>query len=301
MKVPARFRVGVCSHAGLVRSVNEDDYLLASAASPDFLFAGVADGMGGLAGGAEASRTALRAIAAEVLESAAGGDVAAAVAAGFAAAARRVAETSATVPALREMGTTATVLCVRGDSAHVGHVGDSRLYRLRAGAIERLTQDHVVRAPDNRLSRCIGAGRSEVQVDQVASPTAAGDRFVLLSDGAWGALADGVVLRLAGRGDAGAAAEALVAHALAAGSSDNATAVVVDVAAAAADAAGDGFATVALPRDERPDDRSLWPRAGRLPGTAAAWALLAAGALLALHAALRAAGFAGGLIGWPHR
>jgi hypothetical protein len=77
--------------------------------------------------------------------------------------------------------------------------------------------------------------------------------------------------------------------------------VVVDVAAAAADAAGDGFATVALPRDERPDDRSLWPRAGRLPGTAAAWALLAAGALLALHAALRAAGFAGGLIGWPHR
>jgi serine/threonine protein phosphatase PrpC len=300
MKVPARFRVGVCSHAGLVRSVNEDDYLLASAASPDFLFAGVADGMGGLAGGAEASRTALRAIAAEVLESAAGGDVAAAVAAGFAAAARRVAETSATVPALREMGTTATVLCVRGDSAHVGHVGDSRLYRLRAGAIERLTQDHVVRAPDNRLSRCIGAGRSEVQVDQVASPTAAGDRFVLLSDGAWGALADGVVLRLAGRGDAGAAAEALVAHALAAGSSDNATAVVVDVAAAA-DAAGDGFATVALPRDERPDDRSLWPRAGRLPGTAAAWALLAAGALLALHAALRAAGFAGGLIGWPHR
>jgi serine/threonine protein phosphatase PrpC len=193
------------------------------------------------------------------------------------------------------------VLCVRGDSAHVGHVGDSRLYRLRAGAIERLTQDHVVRAPDNRLSRCIGAGRSEVQVDQVASPTAAGDRFVLLSDGAWGALADGVVLRLAGRGDAGAAAEALVAHALAAGSSDNATAVVVDVAAAAADAAGDGFATVALPRDERPDDRSLWPRAGRLPGTAAAWALLAAGALLALHAALRAAGFAGGLIGWPHR
>jgi serine/threonine protein phosphatase PrpC len=301
MKVPARFRVGVCSHAGLVRSVNEDDYLLASAASPDFLFAGVADGMGGLAGGAEASRTALRAIAAEILESAAGGDVAAAVAAGFAAAARRVAETSATVPALREMGTTATVLCVRGDSAHVGHVGDSRLYRLRAGAIERLTQDHVVRAPDNRLSRCIGAGRSEVQVDQVASPTAAGDRFVLLSDGAWGALADGVVLRLAGRGDAGAAAEALVAHALAAGSSDNATAVVVDVAAAAADAAGDGFATVALPRDERPDDRSLWPRAGRLPGTAAAWALLAAGALLALHAALRAAGFAGGLIGWPHR
>ncbi|MFN9334518.1 MAG: hypothetical protein ACK6D1_18160, partial [Planctomycetota bacterium] len=103
-----------------------------------------------------------------------------------------------------------------------------------------------------------------------------------------------VLLRLAGRGEAAAVAEALVAHALAAGSADNATAVVVDVAEPAAS----GFRDAELPRDERPDDRSLWPRAGRLPGTASAWALLVAGALLLALAALRAAGVAGGLPGW---
>lgn len=291
MRAPDRYRIGVCSHAGVVRSANEDDYLLASAAAPDFLFAGVADGMGGLAGGAEASRTALRAIAAEALEAAGGGEVAAAVRAGFAAAARRVAETSATVPALRDMGTTATVLCLAGDVAHVGHVGDTRLYRARDGAFERLTQDHAVREPDNRLTRCIGAGRRDVAADQLAVPIAPGDRFVLLSDGVWSALGDGALQRLAVRGDAAAAAEALVAQALAHGSTDNATAVVVDVAAGVG-----GFAVVELPRDERPDDRSLWPRAGRLPGLAPAWALLGVGALLLLHAALVAAGVGGGLL-----
>lgn len=292
MKTPSRYRVGVCSHAGSVRSANEDDYLLASAAAPDFLFAGIADGMGGLAGGAEASRTALRAIAAEALESADGGQVAAALQSGFAAAARRVAETSATVPALRDMGTTATVLCLAGDVAHVGHVGDTRLYRLRGGALERLTQDHAVRQPDNRLTRCIGAGRRDVVADQFATPLAPGDRFVLTSDGVWSVLDDGALLRLVARGEPAAVAEALVAQALALGSSDNATAVVVDVVADA----GTGFAAVDLPRDERPDDRSLWPRAGRLPGTAPAWALLLLGALLLLHAALVAAGVEGGLL-----
>ena len=291
MKAPDRFRVGVCSHAGVVRSANEDDYLLASAAAPDFLFAGVADGMGGLAGGAEASRTALRAIAAEALEAAGGGEVAAALRAGFAAAARRVAETSATVPALRDMGTTATVLCFAGDLAHVGHVGDTRLYRARGGAFERLTQDHAVREPDNRLTRCIGAGRRDVVADELAVPIAPGDRFVLLSDGVWSVLGDGALQRVAARGDASAAAEALVAQALAHGSTDNATAVVVDVAAGVG-----GFAVVELPRDERPDDRSLWPRAGRLRGLAPAWALLGIGALLLLHAALVAAGVGGGLL-----
>jgi serine/threonine protein phosphatase PrpC len=292
MRTPGRFRVGVCTHAGVVRSANEDDYLLASAAAPDFLFAGIADGMGGLAGGAEASRTALRAIAAVALEAAGGGDVAAAVRDGFDAAARRVAETSATVPALRDMGTTATVLCLADGQAHVGHVGDTRLYRLRAGALDRLTVDHAVREPDNRLTRCIGAGGRTVAVDQRAVATAPGDRFVLLSDGVWSVLGEGALLRLAGRGEPAAVAEALVGQALALGSADNATAVVVDVAAAA----GDGFAAVELPREERPDDRSRWPRAGNAPGAAWALALLAVGALLLLHAALVAGGVAGGLL-----
>jgi hypothetical protein len=65
---------------------------------------------------------------------------------------------------------------------------------------------------------------------------------------------------------------------------------------ALAAAAGDGFAAVELPREERPDDRSRWPRAGNAPGAAWALALLAVGVLLLLHAALVAGGVAGGLL-----
>ncbi|MFO0278971.1 MAG: hypothetical protein ACK533_17025, partial [Planctomycetota bacterium] len=65
-----------------------------------------------------------------------------------------------------------------------------------------------------------------------------------------------------------------------------------------ADPAPTAIPDAELPRDERPDHPSLWPRAGPLPGTASAWALLVAGALLLALAALRAAGVAGGLPGW---
>ena len=81
MKAPAGLRVGVCTHTGLVRGANEDDYLLATpnqVAGAAFL-AAVADGMGGAAGGAEASRTALRALGAKLLD----GDPAAAMREGF--------------------------------------------------------------------------------------------------------------------------------------------------------------------------------------------------------------------------
>ena len=59
MKAPAGLRVGACTHTGLVRGANEDDYLLATPTQvPGSAFlAAVADGMGGAAGGAEASRT----------------------------------------------------------------------------------------------------------------------------------------------------------------------------------------------------------------------------------------------------
>lgn len=292
MKVPARYRLGVCSHVGAVRSANEDDYLLAATDDATFLFAGLADGMGGLAGGAEASRTALRAIAAAALDPAVAEAPAARLRAGFLAASRRIAETSAAMPALRDMGTTATVLCLHDGQASVGHIGDTRLYRLRDERCELLTTDHAVRRPDNKLTRCLGGGRADAEPDEAAFAIAPGDRYLLVSDGVWSVVPEAQFARLAGRGPALAAAEALVAQALAHGGPDNATAVVVDVAAAAAD----GFAAIELPRTERPDERSLWPRAGALPSAVLPWLLFAAGVALAGHGLLQLCGVAAGLL-----
>ena len=108
-----------------------------------------------------------------------------------------------------------------------------------------------------------------------------------MTDGVWSVVDDLMLARLAARRDPRAAAEALVRQALAQGGPDNATAVVVE--AGAADAAG-GAAEVDLPREERPDDRSLWPRAAALPSAAGPWLLLAVGALLVAVAALRVLG-----------
>lgn len=284
MKLPARWRVGACSHAGSVRTANEDDYLLAAAGPAGPLFVGVADGMGGLAGGAEASRTALRAIAGEALDASAGDAPLARLQRGFAVASRKVADAGAAVPALVDMGTTATTLLLGDDRAVVGHIGDTRLYRLRAERCERLSEDHAARAPENLLTRCIGAGRAEAAADHAELEVQPGDRFVLVSDGVWSVVDDAALARLAARRDPREAAEALVRQALANGGPDNATAVVVEAGAAA------GVAEVDLPRDERPDDRSLWPRAAALPSATAPFALLAVGALLLAVAALRALG-----------
>lgn len=285
MMLPSRFRVGACSHAGSVRTANEDDYLLAAAGGDGPFFVGVADGMGGHAGGAEASRTALRAIAAEAIV----GDepAEARLRRGFAAASRKVADASAAVPALRGMGTTATTVCFDGGAAAIGHVGDTRLYRVRADRCERLTVDHAAPAPENLLTRCIGGGLADVAADVATHAVEPGDRFVLVSDGVWNVVAEAALARLAARRDPQEAAEALVRQALALGGPDNATAVVVD---ARADGEPGATTLVELPRDERPDDRSLWPRAAALPSPAAPWALVAAGVALLAFAALRALG-----------
>lgn len=284
MKLPARWRVGACSHAGTVRTANEDDYLLAAAGPDGPLFVGIADGMGGLAGGAEASRTALRAIAGEALDGGVDAPLPERLQRGFAAAARKVADAGEAVPALRGMGTTATALALTGDRAVVGHVGDTRLYRLRDDRLERLTEDHAVRAPENLLTRCIGAGRAEVAADHSEHDVRPADRFVLVSDGVWSVVDDATLARLAARGEPREAAEALVRQALASGGPDNATALVVEADPAV------GATEVDLPRDERPDDRSSWPRAAALPSAVARWALLAIGLALLSYAGLRALG-----------
>lgn len=286
MNVPEAFNLGSASHTGHVRFNNEDDYLLGALLPPtgDLLLCAVADGMGGAAGGAEASRTALRALGSAVLDGATGESIDQRLHQGFRSAATRVFEQAEAVPALADMGTTLTALCLSPGHAAIGHVGDSRLYRIRPDAAEALTVDHAVRAPENLLTRCIGGGQAVCEPDFEVIETRAGDRFVLMTDGVWSVLESEDVGRIARREDPQQAAESLVAAALRAGGPDNATAVVVDVLSESASAQR---RELELDREERPDARSVWPRPRSLRPPVWPWLVLTAAILLGTLAALR--------------
>jgi len=285
MKLPASYALGSASHTGRVRVNNEDDYLIGVLGTPsrELLLSAVADGMGGAAGGAEASRTALRALGSAVLDAQSDDALEQRLELGFRHAATRVFEQAQAVPALREMGTTLTALCLQPGRAFVGHIGDTRLYRIRDGEAAALTVDHAVREPDNLLTRCIGGGRSECAPDFLVVDTLVGDRFVLLSDGIWSVLTEAELAGLCSREAPQAVAESLVGAALASGGPDNATAVVVDVLSVTP---SDAVHEVELARGERPGARSAWPPPRSLRPPLWPWLALLLALLLLVVAAL---------------
>ncbi|HEY0303770.1 MAG TPA: Stp1/IreP family PP2C-type Ser/Thr phosphatase [Longimicrobiales bacterium] len=173
---------------GQIRERNEDSFLLDNGAS---LFA-VADGMGGHAAGDVASQTAIAAFAAAFAETRS-------VVIAMKAANRAVIERGNADPARAGMGTTLTAVHITGDAALVAHVGDSRLYRLRAGRLEQLTRDHTVademiergtltrieamlHPANSMLTRSLGS-RADVAVDELQEKLQTGDVLMLCSDG----------------------------------------------------------------------------------------------------------------------
>jgi protein phosphatase len=141
------------------------------------------------------------------------------------------------------MGTTCSALALREGSSWTAHVGDSRIYRLRRGALERLTRvhslwaDHVSahgvsparRAGQNMLTRTLGAP-GEIEIDLAnAGAIEAGDRFVLCSDGLWGLVTDPEIASTAGRAAIEEACGALIDLANQRGGTDNVSVIVVHV------------------------------------------------------------------------
>jgi len=131
------------------------------------------------------------------------------------------------------MGCTFTALVLRGRIAHVLHVGDTRAYRLRGDRLACLTTDHVREVSgagrSNILSRALGV-ETEVRLDYAAQPVALHDRFLLCSDGVHGSLSpEAIADILRERSGSEDSAGALVKAALDAGSTDNCTALVLDV------------------------------------------------------------------------
>ena len=164
------------------------------------------------------------------------------------AANRSVYERAAGDESVSGMGTTMTVALVEDDQVWVGHVGDSRAYLLRDGALEQVTEDHslvaeLVRsgrlAPDEAgdhphrsvITRALGTD-PEVAVDVMPVPSQPGDVFVLCSDGLTTMVGDDAILALlqGHRDDLGAAARSLVDSANDAGGEDNITVVLFEIA-----------------------------------------------------------------------
>jgi serine/threonine protein phosphatase PrpC len=135
---------------------------------------------------------------------------------------------------LAGMGCTFTALVLRGRLAHVLHVGDTRAYRLRDDRLVGLTIDHVREGTpgggrSSTLVRALGV-ETEVPLDYSSQPLARHDRFLLCTDGVHAVLpAEAIAEILRERSASEVSARALVAAALEAGSTDNCTALVVDI------------------------------------------------------------------------
>jgi serine/threonine protein phosphatase PrpC len=239
MKIEAGFATDV----GRVREGNEDAYLV----EPP-LYA-VADGMGGHRGGDVASQLALATI--EDLSKQGKGSLGEQVR----EANRLVFERAAEDRRLAGMGTTLTAAVISPEGAHLAHVGDSRAYMLRAGALRRLTEDHtlvnrMVRAGEisekeaeqhphrNVLVRALGT-EPDVDVDEESVGLLDADRLVLCSDGLTGMVAEEQIQAiLEAAATPQEAADRLVRTANRAGGVDNITVLVLDVSEAEAGPGG---------------------------------------------------------------
>lgn len=177
------------------RPINEDSSLVELSRG---LFA-VADGLGGHAAGERASRIAVDTLAAAQRDPLPPELTAEARLCAWIGAAHANIQAAADAdPQLRRMGTTLTALLFHDHGAHLGHVGDSRAYLLRAGAITQLTRDHtlaqdlvdqgMLSAEEARTSRNRHAltnvlGVDLPEPDVIALTPAPGDLFILCSDG----------------------------------------------------------------------------------------------------------------------
>jgi serine/threonine protein phosphatase PrpC len=265
MKVRTGIEVSVQSDIGCQRHNNEDSFgYWEPEDDQQFLRKGrlavVADGMGGYEGGQEASRMAVETLVA-VYRDFGGDDPQAALVEALQAAHEQIRQYSFAHPELRGMGTTCTaVAIVRGalggenggeirskdgsenyDALYYVHVGDTRLYLIRAGQITRVTRDHsyvgrlvesgVISAEEaethpqrNILTAALGTN-PDLIMDSPArpEPLRRDDVLLICSDGLWGQVHDSEILDAVENKSAEQAGRELIGLARERGGPDNIT------------------------------------------------------------------------------
>ncbi len=250
-------RFFAATDVGRVRDHNEDNFLVDKKLS---LFI-VADGMGGHAAGEVASAIAVRTLHEEIkkekeliadyVSGATGAskvttkDIVALLEHAVLRACAKIHEEAQADVAKRGMGTTLSAIMFMGTQGFIAHVGDSRIYMMRAGRVQQVTEDHTVFnelikrgklsreqiekvAHKNAITRAVGV-YERVEVDTLVLEVLPGDVFVLCSDGLTGYLESPEELseHLIKGGDL--AAKALIDLANERGGKDNITAVIVKI------------------------------------------------------------------------
>ena len=189
---------------GIRRSHNQDAHAIQRASDEDtwnrqghvFL---VADGMGGHAVGEKASEMAAAAVPMTYIKWVGQEGPARAIDRAIREANQQIHRLGESIPEFRGLGTTCTALVMREDGAWIGHVGDSRVYRIRNGHTEQLSFDHSyvwemarrLRVPPesiqdvkkNVIVRSLGPDHNVVVDVEGPHPLASGDAYVLCSDG----------------------------------------------------------------------------------------------------------------------
>jgi PPM family protein phosphatase len=247
-----RIDVAGRSHVGMKRNHNEDAFLVLS----DERLYSVADGMGGHAMGEIASRIAIEELAEFYKRTSRDADLTwpfkmdrtrnyeeNRLATGIKLANARIYEAASSDPNYRGMGTTIVSLHFADDGVYVGHVGDSRAYYLRDGALRQMTEDHsllndYLKAKKltaeeidafphkNVIVRALGR-KDSVQVDIERVEPRDGDLFLLCSDGLSGMVNDAeLTAAVAGSEDLEATCAKLIELANAAGGNDNITCIL---------------------------------------------------------------------------
>ncbi len=232
-------RYTVRSDVGLLRDGNEDS----AYAGPHLL--AIADGMGGHAAGEVASAVAIATLAPLDADTA-GVDMLQALGDAIATANAALRQITLTDPTTEGMGTTLTALLWSDDAVALCHIGDSRAYLLRDGALQQITHDHTLvqslvdegkltpeaAASHPQRSLVMRALQSSIPADPDLEMRQArvGDRYLLCSDGLTDVVTDETLrMTLAELTDLDAAVEQLVDLAIRSGGPDNITCVLADV------------------------------------------------------------------------
>lgn len=228
---------------GCVREENED----AVGAWPceDGLLFAVADGLGGYEGGQLASSIALDVLSKEMERVPASRPVQKRLHHAVQRANIEIYTKAMTVPELRHMGTTLTASAVVGNTLVTAHVGDCRLYLMRAGTYTQLTKDHtriweqveygILSREDARthpqrhvLSRCLGHNVIP-GIDLLHRPIQPGDILLQCSDGVYTSLSESEMMNILIKHPAEPACRTIIQQAREAGGHDNLSVQVVSV------------------------------------------------------------------------
>jgi PPM family protein phosphatase len=250
-----RISSGGCTDVGRVRSNNEDAFRVVASLN---LFV-LSDGMGGEAHGEVASELAVETVSSHCREAESDpsetffgkrradlSEKTNRLASAVVLANRKIFESARKNPLRHGMGATVTALWLNGQRMSIAHVGDSRAYLLRTGALEQLTRDHSLVAEQVRrgiltpqqadrsemqsvLIRALGT-QEDVEVDADEFGLMNGDIVLLCSDGLTRMVTDPeIASTLLTQADAQSAAERLVSLANENGGEDNITVVVVNL------------------------------------------------------------------------